>query len=226
MAEVSQADIERLAARVAMLVSDDGEAANAGRAVGQLARRLGLSGGDLKELFLTGSLSGGRKPPEPTVDAQQEIATLKRNLRRLEHVVHNLQEERDRLVAEAGSLRVGMYRARANRKLRLGLIGLGALIVLGGGWAVAYLDCYLAPRTPPRREAPAGLAGTGTTAVIRSARGTLYSEPDKASAPVSFVPIGTRLPLRRLVWNMMTQWAEVDLNGKTAFVPTTEIEMF
>ena len=159
MAEVSQDDIERLAARVAMLVSDDGEAANAGRAVGQLARRLGLSGGDLKELFLTGSLSGGRKPPEPTVDAQQEIATLKRNLRRLEHVVHNLQEERDRLVAEAGSLRVGMYRARANRKLRLGLIGLGALIVLGGGWAVAYLDFDLAPRTPPRREAPAGLAG-------------------------------------------------------------------
>ena len=41
MAEVSQDDIERLAARVAMLVSDDGEAANAGRAVGQLARRLG-----------------------------------------------------------------------------------------------------------------------------------------------------------------------------------------
>ena len=137
MAEVSQDDIERLAARVAMLVSDDGEAANAGRAVGQLARRLGLSGGDLKELFLTGSLSGGRKPPEPTVDAQQEIATLKRNLRRLEHVVHNLQEERDRLVAEAGSLRVGMYRARANRKLRLGLIGLGVLF-LAGGWALEH----------------------------------------------------------------------------------------
>lgn len=223
MAEVSQDDIERLAARVAMLVSEDGEAANAGRAVGQLARRLGLSGGDLKELFLTGSLSGGRKPVEPSVDAQQEIATLKRNLRRLEHVVHNLQEERDQLVAEAGSLRVGMYRARANRKLRWMIGVMGVLVIAVGGWAVAYLDFDMAPR-PPRRETALGQNATGV--VVRSVRGTLYSEPDKASAPVSFVPAGTRLPLRRLVWNMMTQWAEVDLNGKTAYVPTTEIDLF
>ena len=223
MAEVSQDDIERLAARVAMLVSEDGEAANAGRAVGQLARRLGLSGGDLKELFLTGSLSGGRKPAEPSVDAQQEIATLKRNLRRLEHVVHNLQEERDQLVAEAGSLRVGMYRARANRKLRWMIGVMGVLVIAVGGWAIAYLDFDMAPRTPRRETA---LGQNATVVVMRSVRGTLYSEPDKTSAPVSFVPAGTRLPLRRLVWNLMTQWAEVDLNGKTAYVPTTEIDLF
>ena len=50
MGEVSGEDLERLANRMALLVSDDGEADNAGRAVGQLARRLGLSGGDLKAL--------------------------------------------------------------------------------------------------------------------------------------------------------------------------------
>jgi hypothetical protein len=48
-------DIERLASRVAMLASEDGEADNAGRAVGQMARRLGLSGGDLKAMFLDGA---------------------------------------------------------------------------------------------------------------------------------------------------------------------------
>ena len=67
MGEVSGEDIERLAARVAMLVSDDGEADNAGRAVGQLARRLGLSGGDLKAMLLAGAGPGFRPGSDPAL---------------------------------------------------------------------------------------------------------------------------------------------------------------
>jgi hypothetical protein len=67
LGEVSGEDVERLAARVAMLVSDDGEADNAGRAVGQLARRLGLSGGDLKAMLLAGAGPGFRPGSDPAL---------------------------------------------------------------------------------------------------------------------------------------------------------------
>ena len=209
-----------------MLVSDDGEAANAGRAVGQLSRRLGLSGGDLKELFLTGSLSGGRKPPAASPDAQAEIANLKRNLRRLENVVRNLQDERDQLVVEAGTARLAFHRSRANRRMAWGIAGIGVVLVLAVvGVSVAVLDIDLAPRPPRPPTAALGQPGSGSMAVVRSARGTLYSEPDKQSPPVSFVAAGTRMPVKRLIWNLMLQWAEVDLDGKTAYVPTTEIDL-
>ncbi len=232
MAEVSQEDIERLAARVAMLVSEDGEAANAGRAVGQLARRLGLSGGDLKQLFLNGTLGPSRKPrPAEPAGAQQEIATLKRSLRRLENVIQNLQEERDQLVVEAGQIRLSMYRSRARRRqnVTIGIIGL--LVLLLVGTIVGFADFNLTPR--PQAQAPAG--GTpnapwkpapGTTASVRSARGTLYTEADTTSAPLTYLPAGTKVQVRRLLWNMMTQWAEVEALGKIGYVPMTEIDLF
>ncbi len=232
MAEVSQEDIERLAARVAMLVSEDGEAANAGRAVGQLARRLGLSGGDLKQLFLNGTLGPSRKPrPAEPAGAQQEIATLKRSLRRLENVIQNLQEERDQLVVEAGQIRLSMYRSRARRRqnVTIGIIGL--LVLLLVGTIVGFADFNLTPR--PQAKAPAGGApnapwkpAPGTTASVRSARGTLYTEADTTSAPLTYLPAGTKVQVRRLLWNMMTQWAEVEALGKIGYVPMTEIDLF
>lgn len=230
MAEVSQEDIERLAARVAMLVSDDGEAANAGRAVGQLARRLGLSGGDLKQLFLNGSLAPSRKPrPAEPAGAQQEIATLKRSLRRLENVIQNLQEERDQLVAEAGQIRVAMYQSRARRRQNALIGGVGVVLLLVVGAVVGFADFSLAPRplaqaggtaNAPWKPAP------GTTAAVRSARGTLYLEADTSSAPVTYLPAGTKVQVRRVLWNMMTQWAEVEALGKAGYVPMTEIDLF
>jgi len=32
--------------------------------------------------------------------------------------------------------------------------------------------------------------------------------------------------VRRVLWNMMTQWAEVEALGKTGYVPMTEIDLF
>ena len=230
VAEVSQEDIERLAARVAMLVSDDGEAANAGRAVGQLARRLGLSGGDLKQLFLNGTLGPSRKPrPAEPPGAQQEIATLKRSLRRLENVIQNLQEERDQLVSETGQTRLALYQARARRRQSwiIGMVGVLVLLVVAA--VVGFADLNFTPRP----QAQPGTAATvpwkpapGTTASVRSARGTLYTEADTSSTPVTYLPAGTKVQVRRVLWNMMTQWAEVEVLGKSGYVPMTEIDLF
>ena len=49
-----------------MLASEDGEADNAGRAVGAMARRIGLTGGDLKRIFLAGTASVPRRQPSGT----------------------------------------------------------------------------------------------------------------------------------------------------------------
>ena len=230
MAEVSQEDIERLAARVAMLVSDDGEADNAGRAVGQLARRLGLSGGDLKELFLNGTLVPKSKPrPAEPVGAQQEIATLKRSVRRLENVIQNLQDERDQLVSDAGQARLALYQARVRRRQSwiIGLVGVVVLLVVVA--VVGFVDFGFTRRPTPPRDAGAVVPwkpAPGTTAAVRSARGTLYTEADTTSTPVTYLPAGTKVQVRRVLWNMMTQWAEVEAQGKTGYVPMTEIDLF
>ncbi len=230
MSEVSQEDIERLAARVAMLVSEDGEAANAGRAVGQLARRLGLSGGDLKQLFLNGTLGTTRKPraAEP-VGAAQEIATLKRNLRRLETIIENLQEERDQLVSEAGQIRVAMYQARARRRQNMVIAAAGIVVLLVVGTVVGFADFGSGRRVPVAADAAAPVPwrpAPGTSATVRSARGTLYSQADPTSPPVIYLPAGTKVQVRRVLWNMMTQWAEVETLGKSGYVPMTEIDLF
>lgn len=230
MAEVSQEDIERLAARVAMLVSDDGEADNAGRAVGQLARRLGLSGGDLKQLFLNGTLGLSRKPrPAEPVGAQQEIASLKRSLRRLENVIENLQEERDQLVSAAGQSRLALYQARARQRQNWVIGGVGLVVLLVVGAVVGFADFNFAPRQqalPGTVAAVPWKPAPGTTASVRSARGTLYAEADTTSSPVTYLPAGTKVQVRRVLWNMMTQWAEVEALGKTGYVPMTEIDLF
>jgi hypothetical protein len=40
------------------------------------------------------------------------------------------------------------------------------------------------------------------------------------------MPPGTRLVVRRVLWNMMMQWAEVEMGGLSGYVPTTDLEMY
>ena len=40
------------------------------------------------------------------------------------------------------------------------------------------------------------------------------------------MPAGTRLVVRRVLWNMMTQWAEVEMGGLSGYVRTTDLEIF
>ncbi|HEY0420911.1 MAG TPA: hypothetical protein VGC80_15450 [Acetobacteraceae bacterium] len=223
MTELSAEDRERLANRMAMLVSEDGEAANAGRAVGQLARRLGLTGGDLKAMFLE---SGGQAPAGDVLRLQQENQALRQNLKLLESAARRIQEEHDRLVAENGSMRVERYRRRGSRRLYLILAaGLAAvMLVVAGGVALYGPDLGGAPRG---QAEPAGRPGfAGGVAVVRGPHAMLFRDPDRSGPLLAALPQGAHLTVRRLLWNMMIQWAEVESNGRIGYVATTEVELF
>ena len=108
-----------------MMVSEEGEAANAGRAVAQLARRLGLTGGELKEMFLQGAGGWTRPPPPPTGAArdeierlEREISTLRKGLRLIEASHREIAHDRDALAAELEALRNSAETRRATSQLR------------------------------------------------------------------------------------------------------------
>lgn len=225
MGEVSGEDLERLANRMALLVSDDGEADNAGRAVGQLARRLGLSGGDLKALVLAGAGSGFRPGSSPaTLRLEQEIDALRRELREAREGERAAREDRDALVAENGAMRVAVYRRRAEAKMRNLLLGLGAIGVV----AVAAGVVLLAPDPAP---VPMGGRGDGVApaarvAMVRGAGAVLYRGPDRSSEIIGRLGSGTRLLVQRTEWRSMMQWVQVEVEGRVGYVATTEVEIF
>lgn len=225
MGEVSGEDLERLANRMALLVSDDGEADNAGRAVGQLARRLGLSGGDLKALVLASAGSGFRPGSSPaTLRLEQEIDALRRELREAREGERAAREDRDVLVAENGAMRVAMYRRRAGAKMRNLLLGLGAIGVV----AVATGVVLLTPDPAPVPMAGRGDVGApaARVAMVRGAGAVLYRGPDRSSEIIGRLGSGTRLLVQRTEWRSMMQWVQVEVDGRVGYVATTEVEIF
>ena len=225
MGEVSGEDLERLANRMALLVSDDGEADNAGRAVGQLARRLGLSGGDLKALVLASAGSGFRPGSSPaTLRLEQEIDALRRELREAREGERAAREDRDVLVAENGAMRVAMYRRRAGAKMRNLLLGLGAIGVVAVAAGVVLL-------TPDPAPVPMGGRGdvgapAARVAMVRGAGAVLYRGPDRSSEIIGRLGSGTRLLVQRTEWRSMMQWVQVEVDGRVGYVATTEVEIF
>ncbi len=225
MGEVSGDDLERLANRMALLVSDDGEADNAGRAVGQLARRLGLSGGDLKALVLASAGSGFRPGSSPaTLRLEQEIDALRRELREAREGERAAREDRDVLVAENGAMRVAMYRRRAGAKMRNLLLGLGAIGVVAVAAGVVLL-------TPDPARVPMGGRGdvgapAARVAMVRGAGAVLYRGPDRSSEIIGRLGSGTRLLVQRTEWRSMMQWVQVEVEGRVGYVATTEVEIF
>lgn len=220
--EVSGEDIERLASRVALLVSDDGEADNAGRAVGQLARRLGLSGGDLKQIVLAGAGSGFRPGTNPAVARlEQQVAALQQELR-------SARQDRDVLLAENGAMRVAVYRGRAATRMRRLLVMLGVLGLVLVGAGVAWLGPDIAATTPrdPGVAALARAAQGGRLAVVRSAGATVRIAPDAAAEAVRALPAGTRLVVVDTKWNNLLPWAVVEVDGRPGYVAPTELEMY
>ena len=223
MGEVNGEDLERLANRMALLVSDDGEADNAGRAVGQLARRLGLSGGDLKALVLAGAGSGFRPGSSPaTLRLEQEIDALRRELREAREGERAAREDRDALVAENGAMRVAMYRRRAGAKMRNLLLGLGAIGVVAVAAGVVLL-------TPDPAPVPMGVptaVPAARVAMVRGAGAVLYRGPDRGSEIIGRLGAGTRLLVQRTEWRSMMQWVQVEVEGRVGYVATTEVEIF
>ena len=229
-----QAELERLASRIAMLVGDDGEAEAAGRAVGVMARRLGLSGGHLKAIFMagTGSLGAAAKQTAELAARADRLAGQthgqERSLEQLEFALQQTTEERDALRAEAGRLREALERANATRQLAAIVAAVVLLAVLGGGGFALYASLPPSGRT----AAPvAGLAAApapgqpGEGAVVRAPGTNAYADADRGSVVRAHLPTGTRLAVRQLVWRNFTQWAETRLGGSPAYVPVTDLDL-
>ncbi len=259
MADNSEADIERIASRLAMVVSEDGEAANAGRAVGQLARRLGLTGGDLKQIFLAGAAANDRTARlHQSVGAverlEREVTALRASLRLVEANGRVVERERDALNYEIAALRMTLDRRRSGSKLRRVLVG-AVLVALTVAAAVGYfrppVRTALAPppgsvaaaqmaapsgagapagRTPgggtPVIGAPGvGAQGAGRMGVVHAPRAAVFVQPDRAAPVLATLRAGMPVVVHRLLWNMLVQWAEIDVGSSTGYVLTTDIDL-
>ncbi len=210
------ADLERLAACLALLASDSGEADNAGRAAGAIARRIGLSGGDLKRIFLAGAAL-------PAGDhLENEASTLRHSLSLRDADARRAVWERDVLRVENGRLQASLDRLRARARafgVAGALVGLVLLFVGATAW--------IAPTRPvafPHAEQPA--PGLRRAAIVRRGGALLFPGPERAGMPLRALPSGQRLRVRRLVWKLLFQWAEVEVpGGLTGYVLTTEIDL-
>jgi hypothetical protein len=226
--EVSDDDIERLASRLAMLVSDDGEADNAGRAVGLLARRLGVSGGEIKEMFLAGAAARAlARPASPEAEEaerlQREVATLRHSLELIEVNARVAKRERDALQCENASLQRALDNLRLGRRARLafGTVVMAAAAAIVVGW-VAPIIRLPAANPPPQADHATPFS---RLAVVRSGHTLMYRQPDPDSPVVGTIPFGTKLAVRSLRWNMLMQWVEIELGGEVGYVRTTDVDL-
>lgn len=210
-------DWQRLASGLAMLTGEPGEAENAGRVVGVLARRLGLSGGDLKRIFLAGM--EGKTAASP---AGGDEGDLHESLARWHAEALAAGRERDRLREE--TCRLGAELARLRGRGRLGILaggaGLAALVLLAGG---LWLDRPAASRVSP--PVAAHVAPGARIAIVREGGATLFSGPQEGPARARLAP-GQRVVVRRLIWNALFQWADVEVpGGPSGYLRTTELDL-
>ena len=214
------ADIERLAARLAMLASEDGEADNAGRAVGALARRMGLTGGDIKRIFLAGAASVPDIADRERLE--HEVSSLRHNVMRLDADVRRTGRERDALRAENLRLQARLgRRQRSARSFRRG----AAAVVLAA--LLAGVTAWLWPTRSPGLPAVAQEGvGFPRAAVIRPGGAQLFRDPGRSGPPLVVLPAGQRVQVHRLVWKAFFQWAEIEApGGWSGYVLTTEIDL-
>ncbi len=225
MSGVGDEEIERLANRLAMLVSDDGEADNAGRAVGALARRLGLSGGQLKAIFVAGAESAGAERARLATQRRQissleaEIAALRDTLRLTEATARGAMTERDALRKEAESLHVRLSRRRRGR---LAALAVAVVLVAGAAAGVQY-----GPRLKGLFGPAPVLMGTPTyqSAVVRDGDAILRGDPDETSPAIDRLPVGTHMTVRRVFWHNLIQWVEVEYGGHAGYILSTSVDL-
>jgi hypothetical protein len=224
---MSDDEIEHLANRLAMVVSDNGEADNAGRAVGALARRLGLSGGQLKAIFMAGAESAAGQTAQIAEQAAQiealqaDLGSLRETLRRTEAAARSMQRERDALRHEAEQLQDALDGKRSARQVRAAMFVVAVLAVAGAGWLAFY--------GPRLRLFAVEQPVTGTplyrSAVVLDADTVLRRDPDSSSAAVATLTTGTHLVVKRVLWHNLRQWVEVELGGETGYVLSTDVNL-
>lgn len=220
MAGVSEEEIERLANRLAMLVSDDGEADNAGRAVGALARRLGLTGGQLKAIFMAGAESGAAHTVRVR-RLEREVTRLREALETAETEAIAARREAESLRREATDLHAVLDARQRRRRVRVGAVAALVLLAAAGAGMIAY--------GPKLRLGEQPVAPTSTpvyhTATVHDVPAPLRRDPSAAAPVLATLPAGTRVAVQRLLWRDLTQWVEVTYQGHTGYVLTTEVDL-
>jgi hypothetical protein len=238
-----------MASRLAMVVSDDGEAENAGRALGHLARRLGLSGGQLKEIFMAGALTeaaSGRLVAHQAAELdrlEREIATLRKSLRLTETSLRGTERERDALQHETVALRSTLFHRRTAARTRntvAVIVVVAAILAAAIAWLLPLLGPSLSsaslapalavlPGLAPRPAAalPTQVPGSAVrrTAIVRTNRARVLQLPDPGAPAFATLPAGTKVVVRRELWNMLIQWAEIEVGNTTGYVQTTDIDI-
>ena len=229
MGSVNGDDIERLANLLALLASDDGEADNAGRAVGATARRLGLSGGQLKAIFKAGVKAVVGDSPRLAEQTARinaltdEVEGLRDTLRKAEVAARALQRDRDALRGEVEELHGQLDQRRSARQARFAIGLVAALGVVGAVWVAAY-----GPKLHlVAQERADNLAGSPfyRTAIIRDRATVMHRDPDSASPDLATLTIGTHLMVHKTLWHNLQQWVEVELNGQVGYVLSTDVDL-
>jgi hypothetical protein len=227
--DMSEEEIGRLANRLALLVSNDGEADNAGRAVGALARRVGLSGGQLKAIFVAGMESAGAHTArlaeqEAKLRAlAEELEQTRDALHRAEAAARGAQRERDGLRVETEHLREELDRRRTSRRVRF-VVGAVVLAGLAGGGWLAFNGPSLHWRASDT-QTRADETQSYRNGVVHEGNVALRSQPDSAAPTLAVLPEGTHVVVRRTLWHNLEQWVEVEVGGKTGFVLSTEVNL-
>ena len=129
--------------------------------------------------------------------------------------------ERDALREEVASLRAALGARRQRR--RVGWMAVLAMLVVAGGLGgVGYSLPWLYGAL---HTAPSGGAPVYHTAQVRDRASVLRQQPDPAAPEVSTLPVGARLTVRRVLWHNLMQWVEVDFDGKSGFVLSTDVDL-
>ncbi len=251
MSELNGEDIERLASRLAMMASEEGEAANAGRAVAQLARRLGLSGGALKEMFLNGAMPSLVRPPSPPSAEierlERELSILRKSVRLLEANYRDLESERDGLARELDAVRTRTASARSRSRIGIVLFGVLVLAIAGGaavGWVVSSgeFDRSRPALSPVATQGSFVVPGVDQTAVnatastdlgpvqrrvgiIRPGRTVVRRQPDEAAPAVATLLQGSPVVVRRIFGPARGRWAEVEVGSTIGYVAAADLDI-
>ncbi len=209
---------------MALLTGEPGEAANAGRMMGATARRLGLSGGDLKDIFLTG-LAARRSAAAGGLGTEE----LHERLAAAHAEARLAGRERDALRGENQNLKAGLTRLRRRALAALAGGGLallaGVLVARGVAWTGGSPAVPAAPAVPGGTAPEAVLSAGARVAVVRSGGAVLFPAPHRGASDIRLAA-GQRVVVRRLVWSDLIQWAEVEVPGGAAgYLATTELDL-
>lgn len=214
---VNEDDIRRLADRLAMVMATDGEADNAGRAIGQLARDLALTGGQLKELLIAGAtatVTEGRLKR-----LEREAATLRQGLTETQARCEAVEAEREALVRDAEALQIQLRASRGRRRRGMALAVVVALVI-GAAATDGMLTTAGTAHGPTQAGSPAV-----RMAVVRAGHVTVFATPDPAGKVLTSFPAGTSLRVHNMVWNQLIQWAEIEMGDQLGYVRSTDVDL-